>query len=46
MAICALVCDPVLLIGDEPTRNLDSETAVQMFELLAELNRDGMTIST
>jgi len=40
----ALVCDPVLLIGDEPTGNLDSETAAQMFDLLAELNRDGMTL--
>ena len=40
----AIVADPVLLVGDEPTGNLDSETAVQMFELLAELNRQGMTI--
>jgi putative ABC transport system ATP-binding protein len=40
----AIVCDPVLLVGDEPTGNLDSETALQMFELLAELNRQGMTI--
>jgi putative ABC transport system ATP-binding protein len=40
----AIVADPVLLVGDEPTGNLDSETAVQMFELLAELNREGMTI--
>jgi putative ABC transport system ATP-binding protein len=40
----ALVCDPVLLIGDEPTGNLDTETAAQMFDLLAGLNRQGMTV--
>jgi putative ABC transport system ATP-binding protein len=40
----ALVCEPVLLVGDEPTGNLDSETAAQMFELLARLNADGMTV--
>jgi putative ABC transport system ATP-binding protein len=40
----ALAPDPPLLIGDEPTGNLDTETARQMFELLAELNRSGKTI--
>jgi putative ABC transport system ATP-binding protein len=40
----ALSADPHLLIGDEPTGNLDSETARQMFELLAELNRQGKTV--
>jgi putative ABC transport system ATP-binding protein len=40
----ALVADPQLLIGDEPTGNLDTETARQMFELLSELNRAGTTI--
>ena len=40
----ALACDPTLLVGDEPTGNLDTETAAQMFELLAALNRDGMTV--
>jgi putative ABC transport system ATP-binding protein len=40
----ALVCDPVLLVGDEPTGNLDTETAAQMFDLLAGLNRRGMTV--
>jgi putative ABC transport system ATP-binding protein len=40
----ALVCDPVLLVGDEPTGNLDTETAAQMFDLLDRLNRRGMTV--
>jgi putative ABC transport system ATP-binding protein len=40
----ALACDPTLLVGDEPTGNLDSETAVRMFDLLASLNDSGMTV--
>ena len=40
----AIACDPVLLVGDEPTGNLDSETAVRMFDLLAELNGRGTTV--
>lgn len=40
----ALACDPVLLIGDEPTGNLDSVTAMKMFDLLAGLNQGGMTV--
>jgi putative ABC transport system ATP-binding protein len=40
----ALSADPQLVIGDEPTGNLDTETARQMFELLADLNRRGKTV--
>ena len=40
----ALVCDPILLVGDEPTGNLDSDTAAKMFDLLVHLNADGMTV--
>jgi putative ABC transport system ATP-binding protein len=40
----AIACDPVLLVGDEPTGNLDSETALRMFDLLSDLNRRGMTV--
>ncbi|HRC62320.1 MAG TPA: ABC transporter ATP-binding protein [Dehalococcoidia bacterium] len=40
----ALACDPVLLVGDEPTGNLDTETAARMFDLLAGLNEGGMTV--
>jgi putative ABC transport system ATP-binding protein len=40
----ALACGPTLLVGDEPTGNLDSETALQMLDLLATLNAGGMTV--
>jgi len=40
----ALACDPVLLIGDEPTGNLDSESAGRVFDLLASLNQRGVTV--
>jgi putative ABC transport system ATP-binding protein len=40
----ALACDPELLVGDEPTGNLDSTTAGQMFDLLSELHAGGTTI--
>jgi putative ABC transport system ATP-binding protein len=40
----ALACDPQILLGDEPTGNLDSETARQMFHLLRDLHDRGTTI--
>jgi putative ABC transport system ATP-binding protein len=40
----ALVQDPVLLLADEPTGALDSETTGQIMELFTELHRGGMTI--
>jgi putative ABC transport system ATP-binding protein len=40
----ALANDPKIIIGDEPTGNLDSETADKMFEILLELNRKGKTV--
>lgn len=40
----ALACDPVLLVGDEPTGNLDSESAARVFDLLADLNQRGVTV--
>jgi ABC-type lipoprotein export system ATPase subunit len=35
----ALVNEPAIVWGDEPTGNLDSESAEQIMELLGELNR-------
>jgi putative ABC transport system ATP-binding protein len=40
----SLACDPKLIVGDEPTGNLDTHTAVEMFELLAKLNGEGKTV--
>lgn len=40
----AIACEPKILLGDEPTGNLDTETARQMFELLANLHGSGTTI--
>ena len=40
----ALAADPQLIVGDEPTGNLDTETAWAMFELLAHVNEAGKTV--
>jgi putative ABC transport system ATP-binding protein len=40
----ALASDPPILMGDELTGNLDSDTAEDMFKLLVRLNEAGTTI--
>src|SRR3954470_1865936 len=40
----ALAADPPLLIGDEPTGNLDTKTAAEMLDLLSRLNGEGTTV--
>jgi len=40
----ALAADPKLIVGDEPTGNLDTVTAAEMFELFERLNTEGKTV--
>ena len=37
----ALACEPKILLADEPTGNLDRNTALEIMDLFASLNRDG-----
>ncbi len=39
-----LANDPMVILADEPTGNLDPETSRQMIEFLGEINREGRTI--
>jgi putative ABC transport system ATP-binding protein len=40
----ALANDPALIVADEPTGNLDSQTATAIFELFARLANSGKTV--
>ena len=40
----ALAVDPLLILADEPTGNLDSETSKSIISLFCELNKQGATL--
>ncbi len=40
----ALVKDPLIILADEPTGNLDPAASLKVVELLEEINRDGTAV--
>ena len=40
----AIVNDPLLILADEPTGNLDPETTIEILNILNEVNKSGTTI--
>lgn len=40
----SLICNPILMLADEPTGNLDSKTGEEILEVIDELHAEGKTI--
>ena len=40
----ALITNPKIILADEPTGALDSQTSIEMIELFKDVNREGMTL--
>jgi putative ABC transport system ATP-binding protein len=40
----ALVNDPVVILADEPTGNLDTRTSVEVMDIFQKLNKKGITV--
>lgn len=40
----ALVCDPAIILADEPTGALDTKTGVEVMGIFQKLNQQGMTV--
>ncbi len=40
----ALICNPQVILADEPTGQLDSITSLEIMELLKEINNEGITV--
>lgn len=40
----ALINDPILILADEPTGNLDSSSGLQIMQLLSDLQKQGKTV--
>ena len=40
----SLVCNPILMLADEPTGNLDTKTGEEILEVIDELHAEGKTI--
>ena len=40
----SLVNDPLIILADEPTGNLDSRTGAEVLDMIDRLNRDGKTV--